>query len=169
MLIQNEINMVNDVLDNMDSESLATIGRLMYAVSVDETNTLGHYWRGTIDTRLRARGACTRCGGDSITHEHDSSGATVSLQPEVKEAESKSKFIQDTLFDEAEGIEGGDPVENILKNAEEWGVRFVDPESLRGEVECINCGTRNVSLEDRMLRDPKADGCLGCQQKSMWG
>lgn len=49
----------------------------------------------------------------------------------------------------------------------EYGVYF---ETLGAEpVKCNECGYWNPSLDDRMLRAPKQNGCLGCQLKSEQG
>ena len=38
-----------------------------------------------------------------------------------------------------------------------------------GRFFCLGCGLEYVSLEDRMLRAPGADGCHGCHHKSAHG
>lgn len=40
---------------------------------------------------------------------------------------------------------------------------------INGQLQCEGCGLHSVSMEDRMLRSPKEDGCSGCQQKSAFG
>lgn len=69
-----------------------------------------------------------------------------------------------------EGGEGeASPAENMIANAEIWGVRFVDPETLTGKVECIQCGSEYQSLADRMVREPGFAGCHFCHLKSRLG
>lgn len=46
----------------------------------------------------------------------------------------------------------------------EYGMIAID-----GQLQCEGCGLHSVSMEDRMLRPPKMDGCSGCQQKSAFG
>lgn len=56
---------------------------------------------------------------------------------------------------------------NYTSSLEEYGLEMVAGEWPK--VRCINCGLISQSLDDRMLRKPKVDGCPGCQQKAKTG
>jgi hypothetical protein len=181
MYVQDQINQVNDTLDSLDNESLAVIGQLVSAIVLGHEG-LGHYWKGTIDARLRARGACLGCGGDPLRHAHDMDGQIVPLDEDEpvaaqgdsykhfqSEPKEVAEYLQGTLFDDPADIVPGDPIANMKANALEWGVTFADEGNLFGPVICDGCGQEYVSLEDRMLRPPGLDGCHFCQLKSRLG
>lgn len=57
------------------------------------------------------------------------------------------------------------PVIQEQAKMDEYGLDYDED----GKLFCKNCGTKYVSIEDRMLKPPGTEGCSGCIQKSKWG
>lgn len=159
----------NHFITDMKSEDLATFGAFLTIVSQNPEAAM--YWRGRVDHELMGRGVCPGCGVDHITEEvehmvaeqHTDIDLAHSAPSDVPENDFNSpSWVQPSLFDDMAEA-------NIAANMEEWGVEPIDPETPLGPVVCIACGWRSASLEDRMLRAPKIDGCPGCQDKSAHG
>lgn len=58
----------------------------------------------------------------------------------------------------------GEVIEIPLELMERYGLEIKN-----GYLYCIGCGTRYISLDDRMLRPAGPAGCKGCAEKAKWG
>lgn len=76
------------------------------------------------------------------------------------------KHGPDPLEEERQKLENERAVtdEGIAQALKDYNLQIVD-----GEVFCLGCGMKYVSVEDRMLRAPGTDGCHGCHHKSAHG
>lgn len=140
------------VLHSLDIEQLKV---LRSAFGSCEGGPSG-YMVGYMSARIEALGLCA-CGQESC--------ANSTAYPDDSEEFGKHEPT-DTATAEAElwDMKDDDTRRELMR---EYNIAPKVLGHLHGEVQCVNCGYSNMSLEDRMKRKP--DECLGCQHKAAWG
>jgi len=136
------------------------------------------YMRGRIDGVLLARDNHCPCGK---THEAPEDFHAVAEVSEDESPFGKDGCICPSSRHPANGHEEKCPkvetpftpstAEENAALMEEYGMELVDDPLMPGRqvLRCANCKMPSVSMEDRMLRAPKVEGCNGCQIKEGHG
>lgn len=164
------------LLDSMQREQLETFRQLMHGLVMmsegDSRANLAMY-EGLASGILHARyKVCLACDRN-----HDE---VMAQQMAAEEAHEQQ---------EASPRDGGDPFKPFptpgdlplggvgmlsdtqLAKMEEYGLDDLRAESDGSLIgfRCIHCGKDYISIEDRMRRPPRKDGCDGCVNKEKWG
>lgn len=189
MAIQDKQNALHEFFDSLSDENLALMGSYTVDLALAQAHE-GTYWQGIIEEKLRVRGVCHHCGrdhaadllGDDHEPTEDKAVAESNLNGTVTFHGPDGQTFTETIVDGKVDVplwtqptfeevteEQVDAENNIRENATTWGVYFVDPANLQGQVKCGECDTTFISLEDRMLKPPGVKGCGTCQQKAKWG
>lgn len=156
-------NRLEDLVRSLDGEQLSTLGAFLRMAT--DSKRAATYWVGRVDAELIQRDLCPGCGINHMAEAMEEISAIHAVEPERLQPE----FVQGEFdFDSVKGL-SGKPEKNILENMEAWGVAPDEPMNLLGGVHCVACNWPSTSLEDRMLRPPKMDGCPGCQDRSAHG
>ena len=140
-------------LSELDEEYLLLV-RNTIAIALNDKNTI-RVVLGHVSTLLDIKyGYCVACGSN-----HDREAEVLTKQyPQDPAADppGRSPFH----------IGDAEAMRDML--LEKYGL-YEDPEDKSGAVYCKKCGTRSISLEDRMMKSPGVDGCDTCQQQAKWG
>lgn len=139
----------NRFFDSLDQEQLQFLDRLIGSCMVSKK--YASYIRGRIDGLLLARDQRCPCGK---THEAPEDFVTLVEIPDESTTEVPHSSPEDQ--------------EALM---EEYGMELVDHPDRPGDkqLRCANCKMPSASMEDRMLRAPKVEGCNGCQIKEGHG
>lgn len=147
---------IERLFDEMSVEHLTTLRMILGDLAVENSGRYSSYLGGIAATTLHLKyKVCGGCGKDHSLEINQP-------EPEPKPERPAAQEQLELPFAGAESVE-------LASKAlyDEYGVEPVPDEP--GKVRCIECGTISQSLDDRMLRKPKVDGCEGCQQKAKWG
>lgn len=167
MYMQHEehMNIMHGLIEKLTSDELHVLMDT-FAACKDDNFTAG-YWVGQMESVRRARGfdALTQ-NEEEVMIPNSQPGERIQV-PDPELGESEPKWVQGML--DLDQAEAGTSAENVEKNMELYGVTFFIQADGTSGVQCLNCGTKYATLEDRMRREPGAKGCTGCQNKAKWG
>jgi hypothetical protein len=156
---------VQRLFEELKMEHLLTLRHLFSHLMSADDGRYAAYLEGTAAATLFHRfHVCPSCGKD-----HDKELLETSM--EVDGGTQHSIFDKEVI--EVENAD--DRYRRFLQTCRDYGVRI--PEGERGNIEdpnktpvvCMNCGTKYVSLEDRMIKPPGPENCEGCVNKTKWG
>lgn len=147
---------VQRLFRELDETQLGTLRFLIHTVA--HNPEAGFYYEGVLATLYSIKAnVCPACGKD-----HDK---------EMAEAVAREATDDPTRLRNPDGSVPDDISKKIAERMEEYGLRPADAERDDTDtgVICLGCGTRYVSLADRMIEDAGPAGCSGCVQKAKWG
>lgn len=146
-------------LMEMAPEHLSAVHRIL-AICKDDDSAVAYYIGVLSVLRATRTKTCLACGRD-----HDEALFALfqdeSAAPEPEPAAGAGPPAQPSA----------DSTEPVLSDADRKDLMKVYNliQHPSGALLCGGCGQTYVSLEDRMLRAPGAEGCDSCQQKAKWG
>ena len=145
-------------VDELTKEQLATFIELLQCFDGENGSGYSNFMMGRAAAVMQYKhNACPGCGEDHMSIASlDDTRAEMGLAPLN---DNITRVDGALAFDEIPPVE--DPEADLLR---EYGMVRVD-----GQLKCAGCGLSSVSMDDRMLRAPKEDGCSGCQSKSAFG
>lgn len=185
MLQEDWRNRVRQMIDIQTPENLVVLRDLLSQMS--QMPQLVSYYEGVLASALihKYPDRCEGCGDDKNHGERPLDGHTGELHS-IRETEKREVPLDemnatarremeqaDVLINEDgslnEAMISSEPMENLKAQFDLYEVYPEDPDEPLSWVRCNNCGTRYVSLKDRMVREPGKPGCGTCVQKEKWG
>lgn len=142
-------------VDELTKEQLATFIELMQCFDGENGAHYANFMMGRAAAVMQYKhSACPGCGEDHMSIAAlDDTRNEMGLPPL---ANNVTKIDGTASFDE-------------VPEAELTAMREYGMVRKNGQLQCAACGMPSVSMDDRMLRAPKEDGCGGCQSKSAFG
>lgn len=146
-------------VDELTKEQLATFIELLQCFDGESGSGYINFMMGRAATVMQYKhSACPGCGEDHMSIAAlDDTRAEMGLAP-----------LNDGIT-KVDGTASFDLPEHTLSAEMEASMREYGMVIKDGQLQCANCGLHSVSMDDRMLRSPKEDGCSGCQTKSAFG
>lgn len=138
-----------DILNGLDGDQLATLRWMFHHMS--QNPFMSAFYEGIVCVLGGTkRNVCLAC---NVNHDVSAFAPETPAEPPATPPANTTPLAA--------------PVEDAVLKA--YNLRLAPDASNPNRVQCLGCDAFYVSLDDRMLRNPGADGCDGCKQKAKWG